>query len=148
MGSLCLSGPFHYRRQAAKFIRQDWMGTSRGRAMMILIDGHVHLYRCFDPAAFLDAAAANLGRIAARRGGRGEYAAVLMLADWPNQDSLRALTGGAAGWSCEAIEGGAAESGPHPARPGRRGRRPPRPESRGAPGGPVRESGVPPWFRR
>lgn len=60
---------------------------------MIFIDAHVHIYRCFDLATFLDSALENFNKEAVRNGSRKDFSAVLFLTDWKNQNWFKHLTG-------------------------------------------------------
>jgi hypothetical protein len=57
----------------------------------ILLDAHVHLHRCFDPAGFLDNARENF-RAAARRAGWTNIIGGLWLTDTPEERSFRRLS--------------------------------------------------------
>ena len=71
--------------------------------LTILLDAHVHLHRCFDPAGFLDSARANF-RAAARRTALSGRIGCLWLTDAPEERSFRRLGQGVGnrrigGWS-------------------------------------------------
>jgi hypothetical protein len=71
-------------------------------AAPLLVDGHVHLHPCFDPVAFLDAAAANFRAAAARLGFLPETPGCLLLTDADDSDSLSVLRGiDGGGWRPE-----------------------------------------------
>ena len=57
----------------------------------ILLDTHVHLHRCFDPADFLDNARENF-RAAAREAGWTNIIGGLWLTDTPEERSFRRLS--------------------------------------------------------
>jgi hypothetical protein len=59
-------------------------------SLTILLDSHVHLHPCFDPAAFLDSARTNF-RAAAQRIGRPNSIGCLWLTDPPEDRSFRRL---------------------------------------------------------
>jgi hypothetical protein len=59
----------------------------------ILLDAHVHLHRCFDPAGFLDSARVNF-RAAAQRTGRSNGIGCLWLTDPAEERSFRRLSQG------------------------------------------------------
>jgi hypothetical protein len=62
-------------------------------SLTILLDAHVHLHQCFDPAGFLDRARANF-RAAAQRIGRSRSIGCMWLTDPPQDRSFRRLSGG------------------------------------------------------
>lgn len=62
---------------------------------MILLDAHVHLHSCFDPAGFLDSARANF-RAAAQALRRSSGLGCLWLTDTPEERSFRRLSQGGA----------------------------------------------------
>lgn len=70
-----------------------------------LVDAHVHLHRCFAPAAFLDAAARNVAAAAAAWGLPGDTPGVLLLAEQAGVDAFGALAGGPPleGWTLGPI---------------------------------------------
>lgn len=66
------------------------------------MDGHVHLHPCFEPVAFLDAAAANFQAAAAQLGFHGDTPGCLLLTDQGSRDSLSVLRGiDRGGWRAE-----------------------------------------------
>lgn len=64
---------------------------------MLLADGHVHVYGCFDPASVFDAAAANFAAAARELGIRGRYDGVLCLVDREQDGFFAAVRGGLRG---------------------------------------------------
>jgi hypothetical protein len=62
-------------------------------SLAILLDAHVHLHQCFDPAGFLDNARANF-RVAAQRTGVSASIGCLWLTDPPEERSFRRLRRG------------------------------------------------------
>ncbi|ARA94398.1 hypothetical protein AWN76_015395 [Rhodothermaceae bacterium RA] len=89
---------------------------------MILIDGHVHLRRCFDPQAFLTAAAVNMEQAARRLGIAEAVDRVLCLTDMPDEAGFERLRDlkptGAGDWQSRPAEDGRSlwltASGRHP----------------------------------
>ena len=67
----------------------EGLSTSR----TILLDAHVHLHRCFDPAGFLDSARVNF-RAAAQRTGGSNSVGCLWLTDPAGEHSFRRLSQG------------------------------------------------------
>src|SRR5919112_3355993 len=59
----------------------------------ILLDAHVHLHQCFDPAGFLDSARENF-MVAARQAGRTNSIGCLWLTDTSEDVSFRRLSRG------------------------------------------------------
>lgn len=76
------------------------MTPPAGRASVTLVDAHVHLYPCFPPAAFLDAAAANIAAASAALGLATATPGVLMLTEIAGMDAFGALAAG--GLDCGA----------------------------------------------
>ena len=75
-------------------------------ANKLLVDGHVHLYPCFDPDRFLAAALSNLSAAAHRIG--GVTAGALLFTETARDSAFNALTLGAlvpSGWTVESAEG-------------------------------------------
>jgi hypothetical protein len=69
------------------------------------VDGHVHVYDCFNRAALLDAGYANIARAAAARGDTA-FEAVLIVVSTAREPSLAdlAATGSAGRWRFEATD--------------------------------------------
>jgi hypothetical protein len=68
--------------------------VNQGAAPLILVDAHVHLHPCFPPAAFLDAAAANIAAAGAALGLETAPPGRLMLAEVAGMDAFGALAAG------------------------------------------------------
>lgn len=77
----------------------------------VLVDGHAHVHRCFDPDRFLDAAYRNLRAAAAGRGADGAFDGVLALTERADDDVFGELWALAAGprplWGGWRLERGA-----------------------------------------
>ena len=59
---------------------------------VMLVDGHVHLYPCFDAGLLFDAALANFARAAARRGARaGQWIGCLCLTETATDHEFRRI---------------------------------------------------------
>ncbi len=58
---------------------------------LVLIDAHAHIHRCFEPAAFLDAAARNFAAAAERLGSAPAFDAVVVLTESAGDDAFGAL---------------------------------------------------------
>lgn len=58
---------------------------------MILIDAHVHIYKCFDLQIFLDSAFINFQQEGLKKGQGDDFTSVLFLTDWPGQNWFQLL---------------------------------------------------------
>ncbi len=75
---------------------------------VILVDAHVHFYRCFDAPGFLAAASANFS-LEARRRGWDNFSALLLLAEtsndrWFERLASRRVKGSTGGWTFRRTE--------------------------------------------
>jgi hypothetical protein len=72
----------------------------------VLVDSHVHLHSCFDPAVFLEAAAANFKQAAHRTGVAVDAPGFLLLTETPEARGFERLRDGllpiGAGWEIRA----------------------------------------------
>ena len=57
----------------------------------VIVDGHVHIYDCFDLAGLFDAAYANFCREFTRQATKGPFVGILLLAEAAKQQYFRNL---------------------------------------------------------
>lgn len=72
---------------------------------MVLVDGHVHIYECFAPAAVFDAAAQNFAAAAQSLGCAGGYDAVLCLVESRHERFLEDVRTGRQGRTWRGPQG-------------------------------------------
>jgi hypothetical protein len=78
-------------------------GGWAGSAGPLLVDAHVHFHPGYQAGTFLDAAAANIARVAAALPDASGAAGCLLLVDPGAGDALAGFRGGADGWRIEAL---------------------------------------------